>query len=310
MNKLKTRRVVTRVLTQNMPLQHRILGLLLQKFSEIDYVAQIFVRGSLAGSSRCRGQEGPAVSGFDRNSDVDVVLVVDPKQFATLLSVIDIIMLESFGAIMPGWFDKIVPNFGGVGLVYILAIDGRLIQADIYITPEISKTFGSLKEKRLLYQRTTPVKRLAKSFDISKKIDAFAIERDTASGDFIAGVILAFLINKRQTRRQFFLGFKEMGMLYDVIGRILRRRYDPTMINYGWYGFSLRVATCQRGHDFVVRLKDLMDSGRVDSPATLGAVFQLLTEVMAQCFPVEHAELSDAVEMLAEYFRAYSLGFC
>lgn len=312
MNNRKTQGVITRVLTQNMPLQHRILGLLLQRFSEIDYVAQIFVRGSLAGSAGCGGaaHDAPAGSEFDRNSDVDVVLVVDPKQFATLLSIIDIVMQESFGAIMPGWFDKIVPNFGGVGLVYILSIDGRLIQADIYITPEISKSFAALKEKRLLYKRATPVKRLAKSFDIAKRINTFAIERDTVSGDLIAGFILAFLINKRQTRRQFFLNFKEMGMLYDVIGRILRRRYDPTMLTYNWYGFSSRVATCQRGHDFAVRLKDLMASGCVDSPATLGNVFQLLIDVMAQCFPVEHAELNDAVELLAEYFRAYSLGFC
>lgn len=306
MNKLKTQNVITKVLRQNMPLQHTILGLLLQKFSEIEYVAQIFVRGSLAGSARCGGvaQDAPAGSEFDRNSDVDVVLIVDPKQFATFLSIIDIVMRESFGAIMPGWFDKIVPNFGGVGLVYILAIEGRLIQADIYITPEISKTFDKLQEKRLLYQRATPLMRRAKSFDIGEKIEAFAFERDTASGDFIAGVILAFLINKRQTRRQFFLGYKEIGMLYDAIGKILRRRYDPTMMNYGWYGFSSRVAKCQRGYDFVVRLKDLMAAGGVDSPATLGAVFQLLIDVMSQCFPLEYAELNDAVEMLAQYFQA------
>lgn len=305
----RTRYVVNQMLTGSLPLQYQILLQLLKKFSGVSYVAEIYARGSLvAAESKARGR-ATLHSDFDRMSDVDLVLIIDPEHFATLLSVMDLIMTESFGAILPGWYDAIVPDFGGVGLVYILAYEDRLIQADIYITPRVTKNFRKLQQKHLLYQRENPLKKVG-SARITQTIRKFAKTHDNASADFVAGVILAFLINKRIARRQFFLCFQETNMFYSVVRRLLRRKFDPTRLGYNWYYFAPRVGKCERGSNFVSRLKQLMEEGNVDKPETLGKAFGFLGEVMAECFPSEYVPMKEAIELLSAYFRSYSLGFC
>jgi len=305
-----SRNVVYQMLTGNPPLQHQILLQLLRKFSEVSYVAEIYARGSLV-AIESQGQGGKLRhrSDFDRMSDVDLVLVIDPEHFGTLLLAINVIMTECFGAILPGWYDKIVPNFGGVGLVYLLAHEGRLIQADIYITPRITKNFRQLQQKCLLYRRAQPLKKVGKT-RVTRVIRSFADTQNSATADFVAGAVLAFLINKRIARRQFFLCFDETNMFYGTARQLLRRKFDPARLGYGWYYFAPRVGKVERGRQFVSRLMELMASAGVDKPETLSRNFAFLNEVMAECFPEEFAGMQEAIELLSNYFQAYSLGVC
>ncbi len=309
MDNTGTRSAVNQMLTGRLPLQYRILLELLQKFSGVSYVAEIYARGSLV-AARDRAVDSQVSCGnFDRMSDVDLVLVIDPEHFGTLLSIMNVIMTESFGAILPGWYDAIVPDFGGVGLVYILACEDRLIQADIYITPRITENFRQLQQKFLLYKREAPLKK-ARNAPIAKTISAFAETHDNARSDFVAGAILAFLINKRIARRQFFLCFGETNMFYAVVGRLLRRKFDPTRLGYNWYYFAQSVGKCERGRNFILLLKELMVAADVDKPETLSKAFGLLNEVMAECFPSDYLPMTEAVKLLSDYFHAYSLGVC
>ena len=83
---------------------------------------QAYVCGSLA-----RGDCNP-------HSDIDLLCVVVPQEFASFVKQVDAGIKENHNPVAEGWVDTIVKGFGGIGFVYLLETDKGLYQLDLYVT--------------------------------------------------------------------------------------------------------------------------------------------------------------------------------
>jgi hypothetical protein len=99
-------------------LQFSIFQQVLRTCRPYPELEQACVRGSLA-----RGDVDP-------NSDIDLLCVVAPQEFASFAKQVDVGIKEPHNPVAEGWVDTIVKDFGGVGL---LETGTGLYELDLYI---------------------------------------------------------------------------------------------------------------------------------------------------------------------------------
>jgi hypothetical protein len=122
-------------------LQKQLFQELVEKFAALSMVSAIIQRGSLAKQAD------------DRASDVDLLLVIEDDFFEQFINDIDT-YIHSFTKCLTknGWIDSIVPNFGGIGFVFLVEYKNQLIQLDVYVTPASnSKKIFDFSEKVVKY---------------------------------------------------------------------------------------------------------------------------------------------------------------
>ena len=216
---------LTEILTENPPIQFQYLQKLLNLFSQSEFLTSAFIRGSIARND------------YDRTSDLDMVLAIDPSAYINVVESLNELMNENFVTLFKGWPDRIVPSFGGMGLVYLIECDSKILQIDLYILP-------SNRLEKL--ERTPSVKKIFEKQNVKlileendDEIDAYLISKfsefPTLNELLIEVVILAFLIKKRINRNQVFLNYSETVLLNRTLRDIVRLIFDPKYKEYGWY---------------------------------------------------------------------------
>jgi predicted nucleotidyltransferase len=300
------------LLEHNMPFQIQILEQLLIEFSQAKGIKRIFVRGSIA-----RGY-----GALDRSSDTDLVLEVEQVHFLDYLRSMDDLMVNRFGALMPGWVDRIVPNFGGTGLVYLVRSPENLVyQVDIYVTPESTADFSSIQpgEIRQLFPLTddpcgcggAPRQIDAQiKQQVCSEIEQFSREKDGAVSDFVSTSVLAFMVLKRIQRAQFFLNRDNTGDLLCSIRQLLRRRYAPHLVEFGWYKLDAITDVCADAANYVYELKQVTIASSINQGestyASVASAFSLALKILEDCFPDEFADLRLSAQFLLEIFTKYA----
>ncbi len=295
---------IVELLQSNVPYQIQILERLLAEFSDKKGIREIFVRGSISNGR------------FDRSSDTDVAIVVEDAVFGDYLRVLDDLML-TFGAVLPGWVDKIVPDFGGTGLVYLVrAQDGQVYQVDIYVAPRSTANFTGIRpgEIKCLYpypdSSAIPCNRTPDA-DAQKlvlaEIASFWEEKDTAVSDFVAVCVHAVMILKSIQRATFWLNVSNSVGLLESIRQLLRRKYCPSLREYGWYKFDAIVVDA-KSQQLALELKELAKLLLPEANfATVEESFALAMQIMSTCFPEEYESLKLPASFLMETVRRYSL---
>jgi|GEM_PF-5529887 len=124
--------------------QEQLFAILAKEFAKNPHVDRIIQRGSFAKRQS------------DRASDIDLLLVVQDKAIKRMLAELDAVVGAHCTLMAPhGWVDTIVPDFGGIGFVYLVKFNQRLIQLDVYITPSSwSRRIDEDKEAAAVYTRS------------------------------------------------------------------------------------------------------------------------------------------------------------
>lgn len=220
-------KTLNEILTENPPIQFEYLRKLLDLFSQSKYLKSAFIRGSLARND------------YDRASDLDMVLAVTPSAYIELINSLDELMSENFNILFKGWPDRIVPAFGGIGFVYLIEYDEKLLQIDLYILPSnrLDKLLNTPNVKKI-YQRDEVID-LKQDESIEIEINDYINKKfsnfPSIESLLVEAAILAYLIKKRIKRREEFLNYSETILLNRTIRDVLRIIFDPAHKDYGWY---------------------------------------------------------------------------
>lgn len=209
------------------PVQFVYLEKLLTIFSLSPKLHSAFVRGSIARND------------YDRVSDIDLVLAFEPDAFESAVESLDTIMQQSFSTLFAGWLDRIVPDFGGLGYVYLIQAGERILQVDLYLIPSnrLNKLLNVRGVTRVYESKDTNFLNSdfkCKDEYIRSKISAPV----TQESILVELVVLAHLLKKRIKRGQTLLNHSETVMLHRAFRDLIRIKLDPAYFGYGWYHFS------------------------------------------------------------------------
>jgi predicted nucleotidyltransferase len=298
---------IASILHDTKPYQISLLEALLSELSQGAGITELHVRGSIANGL------------FDRSSDVDLVIVVEDTLFPLHLRTLDHLMRLRFAAMLPGWYDTIVPDLGGAGLVYLVSsVEGGIYQVDLYLVPASGKRFSSIQpgEIRCIYSRPPGVAALADTVDsaasqgaraVSRALAELAEMKDNVVGDFSEVCVLVVMLIKRIQRATFFLNCANTSMLHLAIQRLLRRRFAPHLMGYGWYKFDSILLTAE-SEQFALRLKAAMERGAVSSYDSLAVTFELATDILKTCFEPDYGSVRGVAEFVSRELARYAKG--
>lgn len=217
------------LLIESPPSQFKILENLLEVFSREKALRFAFVRGSVARND------------YDRASDVDLVIGIDDLLFEPFVNSLNFLMEEHFNPLMPGWSDKIVPNFGGLGYVYLIPENGVIFQVDLYVVPTTKfESVKAIPRAKQVYGKTDQDTVLVDAIQIEKNEKFISqirsVEQDTEFY-IIEILILVFLILKRIKRDQQLLNYSETNLLNNALRNLFRHLFEPHLLAFGWYHF-------------------------------------------------------------------------
>jgi predicted nucleotidyltransferase len=214
------------ILTEDPPIQFMYLRKLLELFSQSKYLESAFIRGSLARND------------YDRASDLDMVLAIEPSAYINLIDSIDELMMENFNVLFKGWPDRIVPAFGGIGFVYLIENGENILQIDLYILPsnKLNKLMNTPNVK-MIYQNNQGINQEVSSHDneINEYITNKFAHFPSIESLLVESAIIAYLIKKRIKRKEEFLNYSESILINKTLRDILRLIFDPSHKDYGWY---------------------------------------------------------------------------
>ncbi|MCA9386334.1 nucleotidyltransferase domain-containing protein, partial [Candidatus Dojkabacteria bacterium] len=212
--------------------QESLINKILGSLSDENCVIKIIQRGSFA-----TGKE-------DRASDVDLLFVVEDDCYEKFLeglneklkSAIDLVFNE-------GWIDTIVPNFGGIGFVYLAKDMDKLIQLDLYVTPkQNSAKILKLEEKRIIYSRYEYslgeyAKKNVKDFKcINKQFIKNNLDQEF---QIIFEVLLVIeMYAKHIYRGHTMLSCKYRYLCIESLARFLRYVHTPEKVGYLMYDWN------------------------------------------------------------------------
>lgn len=262
------------LLLKTPPPQFQLLDQLLNLFSSGTYLVNAYIRGSIATNQ------------YDRASDVDLVLVVKDSAYKNLIEGLDLLLAQHFVVLRSGWLDKIVPNFGGLGFVYLVANSNKLFQLDIYVIPLSSQAkIQTIPRATMVYSHSTHLiekdeqSEQLLTTDLQQFISSKKNEQIEIDSLFTEFLIMAFLIKKRIRRQQFFLNYSETSMLWICLRQLMRHIWEPQLSLYGWYHFLEQGEVPSEVLAYKIRLQKIMLSNPVSSAESIKEAFQLFFEL-------------------------------
>lgn len=181
---------------------------------------------------------------FDRASDIDVLVVVSDDDFFKLLDKLTSIISNHCSLLYKeGWIDTIVPDFGGIGLVYLVEKEGKLIQLDLYVTLQSrSKKILGFEEKEIIYQN--PEIETIKDQIQEEQINQYIQDNIDLERQIIFEVLLIMVIYAKQIyRSNISLALKYRYFSIESTVKLLRLVFTPTKIDYLMYDWRRDLST-------------------------------------------------------------------
>lgn len=210
-----------------MTAQWDVVATLVEHARNDECVAEVLVRGSLAKGT------------VDDASDTDVILVVPDGCFGAFLAGLDRAVDDRFELLHPeGWVDALVPDFGGLGLVYFLAWEGRMRQLDLYVLP----TGRRARLEGLPAKRTVFGPRDVETGTDGGAVDAL-IDGRLRAADGHADVVLEAVVTLMVLSKQVYRGLPLLAARYRyaataVVVRLARTLWTPNRVDYGCYDWD------------------------------------------------------------------------
>ena len=198
-------------------------------FSNIPEVLGIVQRGSYASGS------------VDRASDLDVLIIVDDEHLEDFITSIQP-RLEGVCHFLTteGWIDTIVPDFGGIGLVFMVMRNDKLVQLDLYITAaSAASKILQFPAKKILHQKSE-LDALKKGHESMSDVATTAVVRymdSMSSGSqlLLETAIMYEIYAKHLYRRNPTLALKYRYGLIESVAKLIRYVFTPGKVDYAMY---------------------------------------------------------------------------
>jgi len=201
---------------------------LIKYFSSNNNIKGVVIRGSIAKGTS------------DRSSDVDLLLITKNNKFISTINSLNKLLasqVELLGE--DGWVDKIVPNFGGIGFVYMCKFEGKLIQLDVYVLPEEnSERISKFKDKYFVYKKGELKYKKGVNYEkhnFNKELDKFILSRSEKFQIFFEVMLMYEMLLKHILRKDVFLAYKYRYHAHEKLLYLLRYILDPVTRNYYFY---------------------------------------------------------------------------
>ena len=269
--------LLTKLLLNTPPPHFAILDKLLDIFSCQSYLNSAYIRGSIA------------TNRYDRASDVDLVMVINDSDYLAVVENLNIILSQHFVTLRPGWLDKIVPDFGGLGFVFLVADMNSNYQLDLYLMPLSAKNnLKKIPKVTLVFE--SPQDSIIAPMDekvtgSDSKISSYIKHRKSQAASFEEVcdefLIITYLIKKRIKRQQFFLNSSETTLQWNSLRQMMRHLWEPQYLNYGWYHFLETTDLPTSILDIKNRFQNLMQKHSVSNSESLRLSHQLFLDLVS-----------------------------
>ncbi|KAK4692243.1 hypothetical protein P7C71_g4921, partial [Lecanoromycetidae sp. Uapishka_2] len=196
---------------------------------------RVYVRGSLA-----RGDADPF-------SDIDLLCIVAPEEFASFIKRIDTGLKERHSPLGEAWVDTIVKDFGGVGFVYLLQTDKGLYQLDLYVACRGHPSLDHLnrvphKQEIFRHDRTEGDNRHSDTLHyrlhsdmVEQEIRRINSIEPSVSRTLTELNVLGFMIKKCLERGDEFVAGNEYNTWMNCFIKLVRHKFDKQHRDYGFY---------------------------------------------------------------------------
>lgn len=203
------------------------------QFKSYPEVFAIIQRGSFA-----KGCE-------DRASDIDVLFVIEDESFEQFLYDLNKRLGETCTLLVKeGWIDSIVPDFGGMGLVFLVKKFEKLMQVDIYVTPvSRAKRIWEFKEKQFIYQRGKHLPDIndnlsTSSIDVLGVVERYSSTRSVQFQAIFEVFLMIEMYAKHIYRGHVTLAAKYRYQLSESVATLIRLAYTPNKVDYKMYDWE------------------------------------------------------------------------
>lgn len=188
----------------------------------------------------------------DRASDLDMLLIIDDAQFESYLRNFNrfftgLPIFQSYTE--QGWYNHLTPNWGGVGLIFLVQYKNKLIQIDFFIMPECNaKKILSFPEKKILFERRAPV--YATDANVStnsfaQTLIAYREQQNTTFQISFEALLMLLIYIKQIYRFKSTLACRYRYLSIECLGVFLRLVYVPERIGYRMYDWEKDFANFQ-----------------------------------------------------------------
>ena len=250
----------------NSDLQHftqvKVLDALCDFLTRNTGVKALISRGSIA--------KGTA----DYLSDVDLVIVTKNGKFYDFMTNSKLRISPLMVRLTEGsWIDSNVPDFGGLGYVDLIKLEGKLLQLDTYILPEENYfKLNNLNDKKVLYQqgRLNFLENLNTDDHRFKKDIAMYTGSASEGFQILFDVVLHFfMLHKYILRNDPFLSYKYWYLLNAKYLFYLRTCLDKSSRDFNFYDVRRQL----NGHNTHELL--MFEEFLVNAPANLLNIMKL-----------------------------------
>ena len=213
----------------------RIFKQILQTCRLYPGLERAYVRGSLA-----RGDADPY-------SDIDLLCIVAPEQFASFIRQVDAGIKERHNPLGDAWVDTIVKDFGGVGFVYLLQTDNGLYQLDLYVAcrghPSLTN-LNRVPHKQEIFrhdrnegdnQNLDTMHYRLHSEMVDQEIRRINSIEPSVSRTLTELCVLGFMIKKCMERGDGFVAGSEFNSWKSCFIKLVRHKFDKQHRDYGFY---------------------------------------------------------------------------
>jgi predicted nucleotidyltransferase len=253
---------------------------------------ELLLRGSLARGSG------------DAQSDVDLVVIIAEGEFDKGVTDLACTLPRSLPGRLPPWFDTLVRDFGGVGLVYLLEIgEENWGELDLYVLPESCRCRLIEHERaRSLWRRCSPPDR----FDaVSANVGAarqhygkLAISDPLQA--VLACYLAIFLLRKRLLRGNRLQIFADTYAAALPVRDLIILTCYPDRPEHGWYGLE-KVIERSSAPSLISKVLSRFTQYDVLDPTGLAGRVAGLEELVALLAPLAWREHAESLRGLGAY---------
>ncbi len=283
---------LTELTDANRPAQLPLLTTVAEALAASPAVTHLLVRGSLASGTA------------DRLSDVDFVVGVDDAALPAFVTALDDLMAIQAAALLPGWRDSIVADFGGLGFVFLVAHAGSLHQIDLYVAA--ASTIRGLRNMVAtagLLERPPATSAQDAARKAERFIAAYRRQPRSCRDLLIEHLVLVVLLHKRIRRGQRFLAYAEWHLLHTATKNLIKAALSPASGFWGWYQLREELTLTPIGRACLADLQAAINGPAIPEAADVNAALARVIALTERACPHALDDLRDAVAAYRSYLE-------
>lgn len=248
-------------------------------------------------------------SGFnsknDTFSDIDLLLIVEDSKYIDFINKISLLLKSVVDLITNvGWYDSIVPNFGGLGLCYFIKYKGKLIQLDIYIVPnKNSYKILNFKDKKIIY--TNKINSVSEvdldNHEFIPVIKNYIAELNTDYQIYIEPLLLTVIYIKQIMRLNIPLCCKYNYAVKESLVKLFRFKFTPDKLNYKFYDLKNDFENSNNHMIYDKLIKSFLDTDIISK-----SEIYVLLEIYLDILKVDIENTKVGLEMLEVYSEVHN----